>query len=336
MIKKSFPTILPVVLCGGSGTRLWPLSNPNVPKQFISLSESSTLLGETLKRIDSITDICKTENFPVYESLLIMNESHKLPIELSNYNSRIVYEKYANDTSVAVANAVLRITLDYPGEDIIMLMLPADHYIDNTSNFVNDVVMGLKSVTSDNIVLYGIDPIGPETKYGYIIPGPQVTFHEKPNSDKAKELIGKGGLWNSGMFAAKIETLYNALEKSSHNIIDWTINPRPGKLPSFDVTILQEYKYIHAYHCKNWGWSDVGTWESFLKIKEIEKELEGEAGIIKRDCNNIDVLNRGTGRIVIIGCENLNIIVNGNDILILHKEGDHNDHVKAAATMLTT
>src|SRR3989338_7793210 len=95
--------VCPVILCGGSGTRLWPISTAKIPKQFISLGESGTLLEETIRRVDLVNQECHQHGYAVYEPLLVMHRSHTLPIELSKYEANIVYEDYANDTAVAVA-----------------------------------------------------------------------------------------------------------------------------------------------------------------------------------------------------------------------------------------
>jgi len=330
-----FGTIQPVILCGGSGTRLYPLSTPEVPKQFISLGKKGTLLEETLRRVSLVMEQCRKYNYETFEPLLIMNHRHKLPSELSMHEINIIYEEYSNDTAVAVARAALEIKKRHNNKSITMLVLPADHYIYNLDAFRQDIINGIVNVTFNNIVLYGIDPIGPETKYGYIIPTSDgIKFREKPNLTLALELIEQNALWNSGIFAANTDLILECIQSSKYNIMDWIENPHEGKAPSFDVAVLQEYHNIYAHHCLGWKWSDVGTFESFLTIPEIKLEIENSSNVITSDCSNITVLNRSNGNVVIIGCENLLVVATDFNLLIMPNQGDYNNQLKEIASRL--
>lgn len=327
--------IQPVILCGGSGTRLWPLSTIKIPKQFISIGTKGTLLEETIERVAIVMDKCRKLNFSVCEPLLIMHKSHNLPIILERHKNNIIYEEYANDTSVAIMRAIMEIENRYPNEKIILLSLHSDHYIEQTDSFVNDIVEGITHVTNDNIVLYGIEPLAPETKYGYIIPDfNRITFKEKPDKETAMMLITRGAYWNSGIFASTTETIHNCLKISPYNINDWINNPREGKAASFDVAVLQQYGKIYAQLGKNWGWSDVGTWDSFISISETKKELSDSLNSITSNCNNVKVINRGNGYIVALGCENLLIVMNGDNVLVISTTKDYNNNLKEIATNL--
>jgi len=213
------------------------------------------------------------------------------------------------------------------------LVLPADHYIHNVEAFVRDITTGIDSVNDTNIVLYGIDPTGPETKYGYIIPAPDgIRFHEKPDSDRAMKLINDGALWNSGIFAADVDVVLESLNRT--NIFDWVENPRRGKASSFDVAVLQEHKNIFAIHCSGWKWSDVGTWESFVDIPPVKEEMDRMEKVITKNCDNISVVNKGMGNIVLIGCKDLLVVNVDGNILIMPNKGDHNNSLKEIATRL--
>src|SRR3972149_2575505 len=196
--------IQPVILCGGSGTRLWPISTPKIPKQFISLGKKGTLLEETIRRVSLVMKEC--DNYTSYGPLLIMHKNHTLPEELSQHSSNVIYESDANDAAVAVGRAALEIKNRYHDDKVIMIVLPADHYIENVDAFVYDIHAGINKVTEDNIVLFGIEPTSPETKYGYIIPALNgVWFREKPDAITALELIKQQALWNSGIFASNVD-----------------------------------------------------------------------------------------------------------------------------------
>jgi mannose-1-phosphate guanylyltransferase len=328
--------IQPIILCGGSGTRLWPLSTSKIPKQFISLGERGTLLEETIRRVSLVMKKCQEYNYKTFEPILIMNHTHRLPPELSKYESNVIYEDYANDTAVAVTRAAFEIKKRHNNTSVIMLVLPADHYIYNIDAFVRDITDGITHITNDNIVLYGIDPIGPETKYGYIIPSSTgVKFREKPNVSLALELINQNALWNSGIFAAHTDLVLQCIISSKYNIMEWILNPHDGKAPSFDIVVLQEYPNIYAHHCPGWKWSDVGTWDAFTDIPEIKQEMNDSSNIIMSECQNINILNRSQGNVVLIGCQDLFVVVNSSDILIMSNKGDYNNHLKDIATRLS-
>lgn len=326
--------IQPVVLCGGNGSRLWPISTFETPKQFISLGNKGTLLGETINRISRLG--VESKDYIIFDPLLIMHNTHKLPPENTDIHCNIIYEEYANDTAVAVARAALEIKSMHPKDsEIIMLVFPADHYIYNVDIFVKDILEGLTHLTYNNIILYGIDPTGPETKYGYIIPlNNGVKFKEKPDASLALELLNQNALWNSGIFAANTNLILERICNSPYNITDWITNPKEGKAPSFDVVVLQEYNNIYAHHCSGWRWSDVGTWESFTNIPEIQDEILKSSNVIMESCVNATVLNRNHSNLILIGCKDLLVVTNESDILIMQNTGDYNNLLKDIASRL--
>lgn len=310
----------PIILLGGASTRLYPLCS-TTPKPFLRIGANGTLLEQTLERISTVSNCLKP--------LLIMNRSHKLPNELASWESQVIYEDYANDTGVAVAKVAVDLKQRYLNQKVFMIVLPADHYICNVEAFVYDINSGLLQITDDNIVLYGIDPNGPETKYGYIVNNnSQITFREKPNREVALQLIEQGALWNSGIFAGSTDLIYKLVQESSYNIMDWVNNPREGKAPSFDVAILQEYTNLYVHHCINWKWSDVGTWDEFIDVPIIKEEMSQLLNVKMSECNNVSVLNRGSGNIVLIGCNNLLVVANGSDILIMSNNNDYSVQLK--------
>lgn len=342
--------IQPIILCGGSGTRLWPLSTPKIPKQFISLGNKGTLLEETIRRIKLVEKKCIEKNYKIYDPILIMHKDHLLSDELLKYEKNVIYEEYANDTAVAMARASVEIKNKYKNKKIIILGMPADHYIGNVDAFVYDISQGLFLINDDNIILFGIQPTSPNTNYGYIIPGthdqksrnefntqkPQIHFREKPDLTTALELVKQGALWNSGIFAGNNDIILKCLQQSPYNIMDWLENPKIGKAPSFDIVVLQEYSKICAHYCLEWNWSDIGSFKSFMNTPEIESEikLNNASSIIISDCSNIDVLNRTLGKIVVIGCENLLIVRNGEDLLIMPNNKNYDNKLKEIATQI--
>jgi mannose-1-phosphate guanylyltransferase len=325
-------SIQPVILCGGFGTRLWPLSTPNIPKQFISLGTKGTFLDQTLQRISAI-NICK-------ESLLIMHEDHKVVEKTDNINKdNIIYEKYSNDTAVAVARVVDHLNSSETNDETLLLFLPADHYIGNTNNFINDILEGSQHIDNDNIVLFGLNPTNVETKYGYILSTEnKLLFREKPDYDTAKKLIDQGAMWNSGIFLTKLKTLNKLFSNCKYDIQDWIINERSGKAPSFDVAILQEHDKLYCQPCDNWNWDDIGTWNSFLQLPDIKQELLCNKISQCLDCNNVSILNRTEMPVLAIGCDNISIINTPSGLLILSNKKEncdsHNNILKNFSTKL--
>ena len=301
-----------VILCGGQGTRLWPISNSKIPKQFVVMNEQKSLLDRSIERISSLS---------LDHPLIVSNRKY----DIDKYEN-ILYEDYSNDTAVAVLRSVLEVERKYGNVKVVVL--PADHNIENNDIFIKDIQRGIDKVNDHNIVLFGISPEYPSSKYGYILPQQsEIKFKEKPNTSDAMKLIDQGALWNSGIFAANTRTILNAIENSTHDIFEWINQPREGNAPSFDVAVLQEYSHISLVRCHDWGWSDIGSHDSFLLLPEIKQEVDAGKNVVKMLSEDVSVLNRGRGNVVVIGCDDLRIIVNGDDILIT-KNGDYSDELK--------
>jgi len=334
--------VQPIILCGGNGTRLWPMSNKNIPKQFITISNKGTLLDLTLDRIKSIQN---ESPLTWHDPLLIMNHKHKDQFSHPN----VIYELYPNDTAVAIARASLFLKNklnDHDYHHTILIVFPSDHFITNLPPFIYDINHGISQVNSNNIVLFGIEPTSPESKYGYIIPSSSspldlnnnfdyfnISFIEKPSSDTALELIKNKAMWNSGIFSTKLDTLFSSFLHCSFDIFDWVTNPRPGKAPSFDVAILQSFSNLLAHYCLQWNWNDIGTWQSFLSLSDTKSELNSGSVNLNKS-SNVHVLNRSNGNIIVIGCSDLLVVYDNNDVLIVHSDSDFNNDLKNIVSTL--
>ena len=210
-------TIFPVILAGGSGTRLWPLSRKNFPKQFLSLHGESSLLQQTVKRAIAL---------PHEKLLVVSNEAHYFLCQeqLQPYTSEINYllEPCIKNTAPAIAAAAHYIK-SIAGPDAVMLVLPSDHWITNEDAFQQAMRKGCEyAATTEALVTFGIQPTSPKTGYGYIEASSMVSdglfnvrvFREKPDLKTAEAYIAQGHFyWNSGMFAFKAQSYLTELNK---------------------------------------------------------------------------------------------------------------------------
>jgi mannose-1-phosphate guanylyltransferase/mannose-6-phosphate isomerase len=223
-------SITPVILCGGSGTRLWPLSRKSFPKQFVPLVGDKSLLQLTLERVASlgskvVTVAADDHRFLVADSL-----------RLAKVQGTIVLEPAARNTAAAMALAALNAS---PEE--FLLFCPADHHIPDAAAFVRTMREGLSAADSGAIVTFGVVPSFPSTAYGYIRQGAprpdgslQVAqFIEKPDAARAQELLLKGdALWNAGIFLAQARFLVEALEEHAPDILQSCVRPAPPSRPA--------------------------------------------------------------------------------------------------------
>ncbi|MBA2880002.1 mannose-1-phosphate guanylyltransferase/mannose-6-phosphate isomerase [Desulfosalsimonas propionicica] len=302
--------ILPVVLSGGSGTRLWPMSRRLYPKQFLPmLGGQETLLQSTLLRLNSVDDC----NPPV----LVCNAEHRFMVaaqaqEAGVKTSCIVLEPVARNTAPAIAAAAL-MALD-AGQDPLLLVLPADHYIADPAAFAQAVIAGQKAAENDGLVTFGILPDKPETGYGYIRTSrageaaealPVLEFVEKPHRAAAEKYVETGGyLWNSGMFLFKASAYLRELgahspemllacKKAVSQAIEDTDFVRLDEdafaacpADSIDYAVMEKthHAMVVPLAC---GWSDIGSWSALHEV--LEKDASGNAcigDIYIRDVNN--------------------------------------------------
>ena len=231
--------ITPVILCGGSGSRLWPLSRKSFPKQFVPLIGNKSLLQLTLERLVGLAlnaDTAMASNHIV----CVASEEHRFlvsdSIETANLalggvaNSvakTVLLEPVGRDTAAAMALAALAVKPS-AGLDGLLLFCPADHHIPDTQSFIDSVKEGVVAAKQGAIVTFGVVPTFPSTAYGYIEQGTErpdgsrsvKRFLEKPNASKAQELLLQGGvLWNAGIFLVSVSTLLEALQTHAPNIL---------------------------------------------------------------------------------------------------------------------
>ena len=221
--------IIPVILCGGTGSRLWPLSRQSYPKQFLSINSKAnkSLLQSTQERIKNINGL--------KDPILICNEEHRFLVaeqmrEINIKPNSILLEPFGRNTAPAIAIAAIKAT--ETKDDPLLLVLPADHEIKNRDNFLKTISSGCKCANENRLVLFGIVPTSPETGYGYIKASEKTfslegdgffidKFIEKPDKELAKKLIkDKNFTWNSGIFLFKSSFILKELEKHCPKILE--------------------------------------------------------------------------------------------------------------------
>ena len=279
--------IRPVILCGGSGTRLWPYSKKHQAKQFIDFG-GWTLLGKTLERIKGT----------LFDSPIISTNSKylkEIKKHLKRYNIKkykIILEPEKKDTGPAIlATALIK---DIP-KNQPMIFLTADHLMEKVSKFNIELKKNKKYLTDKNIFIFGIKPNTASDQFGYLITkkaknnmNKVTSFFEKPNQPNAKKIIKKGGYWNSGMFFLRKDSIINNFKKYQKNIYQncllavnksnfknniYYLNKNAftkNSPKSFDYTILEKTKNINAIKL-NIPWSDLGSWKEILLMYHRNK-----------------------------------------------------------------
>tara|TARA_B100000787_G_scaffold37354_1_gene26321 strand:- start:26549 stop:27949 length:1401 start_codon:yes stop_codon:yes gene_type:complete len=342
-------TICAVIMAGGSGTRLWPVSRANHPKQFLALHGDDTMLQSTVKRLEGLN---------VESSITICNEEHRFFVaeqlrEIDKLGS-IILEPAGRNTAPAIALAALSSKDD---EDPMLLVLAADHVIQDKAAFTKAVSDAIPLAESGKLVTFGVVAHEPNTGYGYIKRGaPQGVgfavdkFVEKPTLKIATEYLESGDyFWNSGMFLFKASRYLEELKKHRSDIYDavslsmedvaqdndfFRVNkPAFDACPSESIDYAVMEKTEHAVVVPmDAGWSDIGSWSSLWDISK--KDLNGNSvhgDVILHETNNSYV--RTDGKLVAaIGVDDL-VIVSTKDVLVVaHKDSDQD--VKKIAEQL--
>ena len=336
--------ITALIMAGGQGTRFWPLSRKDNPKQFLNLTDNQkTMLQNTVERIKPLV--------PAEQVFIATNERYKNAIaeQLSDVpEENIIIEPYKRNTAPSIGLSALYIEDKYPGSN--MLVLPADHLIKDDSRFINLLEKAVMIAASDkNLVTLGIEPTHPETGYGYIHfdqlyhfidedPIYEVVeFTEKPKIDMARKFLDEGTyLWNSGMFVWQVETildnikrhmpdLYQSLEKIKSvlgsDLENKVINEEFKELDSvsIDYGIMEKADSIYVIP-GDFGWDDLGSWPALERIKKVDDKgnvvVGKHYGIDTKD----SIIHSPDKVVTTIGMEDVVIVDTEDAILICDKK----------------
>ncbi len=351
MKKKN--KLLPIILCGGSGTRLWPLSRRSFPKQYLSINnkQNCSFLQTTIKRIKSLKD---SDN-----PIIICNEEHRFITaeqlrQIKIKPKSIILEPSSQNTAPAITAAALKSISN--GHDPILLILPSDHQITNEDDFLHSIEQAKESAINGKIVTFGIKPNKPATGFGYIMakdplqriknkPYKIEKFIEKPNLELAKKLYkNERYSWNSGIFMAKASVLIKELNKYIPQIVNNCKESFTKKINDLDFERLEKNSF---QKCQNISidkaimektslgvvfplevdWSDIGSWNSYWERSPKDEKgnvLIGDAlGISSKNC----LISSNSRLTVGLDIDDL-IIIETNDAVLVTKKSD-SENVKS-------
>ena len=311
-----------ILLSGGSGKRLWPLSNDVRSKQFIKLFKNNDQYESMVQRVyRQITTVDPEAKITIATS---KSQASAIKNQLGD-NVGISIEPCRRDTfpAIALAAAYLHDELGV-GEDEAVVVCPVDPYVDNTYYEAVEQLQKLAEEGNANLTLMGIEPTYPSEKYGYIMPlrGEKVSkvkeFKEKPNRETAEKYIKENALWNAGIFAFKLSYLLS----KAHSLIDFTdyrdlFNKYDGlKKISFDYAVVEKEESIQVLRYSG-DWKDVGTWNMMAEV--MADKTKGKV-VLDEECENINVVNELNIPILCMGCKDMIVAASGDGILISDKE----------------
>jgi mannose-1-phosphate guanylyltransferase len=322
--------ITPVILSGGSGTRLWPLSKADRPKQFLALTATETMFELTIARA--------SDKARFADPIIVAGAHHADLIEdqLAGRKAQLILEPCARNTAPAIALAALHV-------DGAMLVMPSDHVIADVSAFMAAIDAALPLVEEGWLVTFGITPDGPETGYGYIQTGEMIgqgvhrvaRFVEKPDRSAAEAMIAGGDyVWNGGIFLFRSDAYLSALAEFAPEILQACKSAMDGAArdgariqpaaaafatslsDSIDYAVMEKAQRV-AVVPVGMGWSDIGSWDALHGIGA--KDLNGN--VLRGDVIALEtsdcLIQSDDLRISVAGVSDLIIIASGKDIMIL-------------------
>jgi len=335
--------IVPIILSGGSGTRLWPLSRKLHPKQFIDLVNDTTLFQDTILRLPKDTD----------DPLIICNEEHRFLAaeqlrQINKESNGIILEPIGRNTAPAIALAALKFINN--GEDPLLLVLSADHLIKNIGAFHQSIEVAEKLAENNKLVTFGIVPDKAETGYGYIKANIDNTanyykiqsFTEKPNEEDAKKYLDSGNyLWNSGMFMFKASIYLQELEKFEPEILASCKKSCQTEYKDKDFIRLnndeffqcpeQSVDYAVMEHTQDGmvvpldaNWSDIGSWDALWDAKNKDKNGNVSEGDVILDKVKNTYTYSSNRLVSVIGISDLVIVDTQDALLVADKKYSQN------------
>jgi len=345
MNDKPTVQVQPVVMAGGSGTRLWPLSRAGFPKQFLVLSGTSSLFQQAVQRLQAIGG----DGLHVAAPVIVGNEEHRFLVldqlrELKTEPGAVLLEPIGRNTAPAVTLAALQALEDAAeGADPVLVVTPADQTVTDDAAFTSALRGAVQMAAAGAITILGIRPDRPETGYGYIrADGVKVAqFVEKPDLATAQKYVADGGyFWNAGMFVLKASVWMAALERFRPDIATACRAAfaarstdakfvRPGKAEfaavpadSVDYAVMEKCPGVLDIRMQELaaGWNDLGAWEAVWQVAEKDGQGNASTGdAIMSDSRN--TLVHATSRLVsVVGLEDVVIVETPDAVLVANRE----------------
>lgn len=331
-------SLIPTILCGGAGSRLWPVSRERHPKPFIRLADGQSLLQKAFLRGAALADVKEVLTVTNRE-LYFKTEDEFREVNQDKLATSFILEPFGRNTAAAIAAAALHVAATH-GEDALLLVLAADHLIVDQQAFAAAVDAACVLARKGKLVTFGIRPDAPETGYGYLEADGNavVRFIEKPTLDKAREYLESGRfLWNSGMFCFSAAAMLHAMELHCPDILAATkacmqqSRVAEGKRftqlelqadafaevreESIDYAVMEKSSNVAVVPC-DIGWSDIGSWTAIGNLTAADAEgnrIEGE--VLLYDVSNCYIQSRD--RLVgAVGVDNL-VIIDTPDALLV-------------------
>jgi mannose-1-phosphate guanylyltransferase/mannose-6-phosphate isomerase len=348
--------ITPVILCGGSGTRLWPLSRIAFPKQFLVLSGKTTLFQRAIQRIQQL----KNSSIKLNDLLIVTNEEHRFLVldqlrEIKNVNAKILLEPAARNTAPALTLAALEAI--NTKEDPVLVVTPADQTIENLDAFTESLHYAIQVAAEGSIVVLGIKPTKPDTGFGYIQKDVAkgsyeaykvLNFTEKPDLATAENYLKSGKyFWNGGMFVLRASVWLKAIQKLSPDIYEGTLKAFNQKTEDasfirpdenlFKAIFANSIDYAVIEKCPqsdfdirmvelNAGWNDLGSWNSVWEIglkDECQNVTYGDV-VLENTSNSLVYANHKL--VTTLGVDNLVIIETPDAVMVANRH--QSQHVK--------
>lgn len=330
-----------VILCGGTGPRLWPLSRATKPKQFLRIFGNKSLLQETYQRAKKIV--------PASRIFIVSNQRYRSEIKkhlptLPNQN--LILEPAKKNTAMALIYSTIIIQKRFPR--CVITSLPSDHYISSLTNFVSDIKKAAKYASEKSkIVTIGIEPTSPNPAYGYILS--PIGFTEKPAPDIAEKLIKKGAMWNSGIYTFTPELLQSEIgryQKEYSRLWDKLVtDPKAiSKIYqlspelSIDIAVSEKTKEMYSI-LASFGWSDVGEWKTIYEHAPSKNSfaiINPKTNFIQYDSEKCLVSGDQKKIIGLVGVSNLAIIDTPDALLVCNIAYNDSYHVRDLVSQIVS
>jgi mannose-1-phosphate guanylyltransferase/mannose-6-phosphate isomerase len=341
--------ITPVILCGGSGTRLWPLSRSAFPKQFLVLSGKTTLFQQAVNRLQHL----QSANINLNETLIVTNEEHRFLVldqlrEMKDVKAHLLLEPIGLNTAPALTLAALQSVEQ--GRDPILVVTPADQTVQNKEAFTRSLHDAIELANKGSIVVLGIQPTKPDTGFGYIKKGISeneghafkvLNFTEKPDLITAESYIASGDyFWNSGMFVLRASLWLEAIKNFSPDIYEATLEAfnqktkddvfiRPNENLFKEITANSiDYAVIEKCPQSNFaikmieldaGWNDLGSWNAVWQVGDKDRNHNVTYGDTLLENTKNSLIYADHKLVSVVGLDNIVVIETSDAILVIDR-----------------